>query len=372
MNFKKHHTLGTLVSAGITISMVMALGGVAHADPPAGSDRQIALVGSETTTPVMNALANDPAALAIGGVLKVASFNATGSATINTHPSIPACGAITRPNGSTDGRNALLASYTTGPAPGDGCIQGARSSSAAGSATTPSLVYIPFAKEAISFAISNTSNFSKNITLVKLRQIFQCTATNNNLGANFAHGKNYEAMLPQDGSGTRSYWIGQMQYPSGSIPTTGQPAAYPCVQNGTSRNPVAGEIEEHNASQVNNQEIVPFSAGQFASQVSGVIGIDVRSAARLGQIDDKNPFAADFGLQRNLFNAFPADYIDGTANATGTPLEQLRSSIQTLFKGSGAQICTNAAAVGIVSRYGLRPPTNASGVANCGDTTSRT
>ncbi|MGQ0626212.1 MAG: hypothetical protein ACT4PP_16395, partial [Sporichthyaceae bacterium] len=280
-------------------------------------------------------------------------------------------------NGSTDRRNGLRLSESANSGAGDGCILGAVSSSAAGTAATnPALVYIPFARESLTYAITNTSHFPKKMTLDTLKSVFKCEAVNNATGALFGHGKNYEAMLPQDGSGTRSYWIGQMAYPSGSIPATGQPAAYPCVQNGVSRNPVGGDIQEHNGSQVNNSEIVPFSVAQWTSQASGVIGTDVRGATRIGQLIDTsgrdfNPFAANFPLQRNVFNAFPVDYIDGTANATGTAIEQLRFKIQTLFKGATAQICTGAAS-DIILRFGFRAPVNSSNVANCGETVSRT
>ncbi|MGQ0626310.1 MAG: hypothetical protein ACT4PP_16890, partial [Sporichthyaceae bacterium] len=127
-------TIGAVVAAGTTFTMV-TLSGIAYADPvPATPERAIAIVGSETTTPVMNALANDADALALGGVRQVASFNASGSAQINTHPSLGGgtlCN-ITRPNGSTDGRNGLLLSASANRGAGDGCILGALSSSAGG------------------------------------------------------------------------------------------------------------------------------------------------------------------------------------------------------------------------------------------------
>lgn len=388
MNINKS-TISAFVAAGTTVAMVTTLGaGVAHAEPiPATPERAIAMVGSETTTPVMNALSNDADALALGGVLQVANFNATGTAQINTHPSLltgtaPTC-LINRPNGSTEGRLALLASQQAGTG-GNGCIQGARSSSGAStSATNPALVYIPFARESITYAITNTSNFPKKMSLATLQSVFKCEAGNNGTGATFSHGKNYEAMLPQDGSGTRSYWIGQMGYDTststtGSLQPTGQPSLYPCVQNGVSRNPAGGDIQEHNGSQVNNSEIVPFSVAQWTSQASGVIGTDVRGATRLGQLintsaKDFNPFAANFPLQRNVFNVFPADYIDGTAAVGGSAIEQLRFKIQTLFKGSGSQLCTGASATDIILRFGFRAPVASNGTTlNCGDTTART
>lgn len=365
MNFKKRIG-GVLVSAGTTLAMVIGLGvGVAHADPvPATPERPIAMMGSDTTTPVMNALANDAAALAISTVRKVASFNATGSATVNTHASLPACSAVPRADGSGAGKTALINSYNAA----DGCLQGSRSSSGASGTSTPHLVYIPFAREAISFAVTATSNFPKNISLVDLRTFYDCSHANLAVGTIYS-APNYRVMLPQAGSGTRSFWITQMAY-SVTIPDTGAVPGMGCIQNGADENGTA--IQEHNGTLVNNSEIVPFSIAQWASQAAGVISPAVLGNVRPGQIDSKNPFASDFGLQRNLFNVFPDDYIDGTAVNGGTALEQLRFDIQTLFKGAGSQMCTGTAAQGVILRFGFRSPLSSGGAVNCGDTTSRT
>lgn len=335
----KNRKLGSLVGAGI-MAMVTVLGvGVASADPVPAGNRTIALVGSETTTPVMNALANDAAALAISGTRAVASFNATGSATIDTHPGTAACAAITRPNGSGAGRTALLNSLTAG----DGCIQAARSSSLSLAAATPNLVYVPFAQESITYAISSTSFLPKTMTLAQVQGYFRCTNPNPAQGP-------YKAMLPQPGSGTRNYWIEQM-YTGGALPSP-VPA---CIQNGTDEN--GSVIEEHNGSQVNNFEIVPMSAAQWGSQVASVITPDVRGATRLGQIANTNPFASNFALQRTVYNVIPESVLtDSDATSVAT---------KTVFAGAGALVCSNASDT-IVLRFGLRL------ASNCGDTSQVT
>lgn len=358
MNIKR--TVGVLVGAGTTLTMVTALGaGVAHADPVPAGDRTLAIVGSETTTPVINALANDPAALAIGGTRRVASFNATGSATIDSQGGTdPDCTSITRPNGSSAGRAALLTSLNANGGTGDGCIQGARASSLALAAANPNLVYIPFASEAISYAITNTSNFPKNLTLTgtganTLQGYFRCTAPNLISGP-------YKAMLPQNGSGTRSYWIEQMDYAGAGItvPNTGSVPGAACVQNGADEN--GSLIEEHNGTQVGNSELVPMSVAQWQSQTAGVITADVRGRTRIGQINQTNPFADNFVLQRTVYNVFGQPDV----TASNPPAGSVADAIQTLFVGSGSQICSNATAKAIIQRFGLRP------VTNCGDSSS--
>lgn len=360
MNSKKR-ILGTLVSAGTTLAMLTVVGAnVAHADPVPTGNRQIALVGSDTTTPVMNALANDATALAIGGTRMVASFNATGSTTIDTHGgTLPACTAVARPDGSGAGRDAYLASLNANGGAGDGCIQGFRSSSNGSGTYSPSLTYVPFATEAISFAITNVSNFPKNIPLTGTSSIqgyFRCTAPNL-VGGTVA----YKAMLPQNGSGTRGFWVGAdaINYAGAGItvPNSGPVPGAACIENGADEN--GNVIQEHNGTQVNNSEIVPFSVAQWGSQASGVIGTDVRGATRLGQIDSTNPFADNFSLQRPLFNGFSTALL----NQSSPPAGSDAAVIQALFAGSGSQMCSNASAVAIIKRFGLRP------AANCGSLT---
>jgi ABC-type phosphate transport system substrate-binding protein len=328
--------IGVPLGAGIMASVTFLGTGLAAAEPvPATPERPVALVGSETTTPVMNAVANDATALSVGTTRQVASFNATGTATINTHASLPACSAIARPNGSSAGRAALLASLNAA----NGCIQAARSSSLDLAAANPNLVYVPFAEESISYAISNTSSLPKSLTLAQLQGYFRCT----NPGT-------YKAMLPQSGSGTRSYWIQQM-YTGGTLPSP----VPTCVQNGTDEG--GALIEEHNGSQVNNTEIVPFSVAQWSSQTSGVIGSDVRGATRLGQVNLTNPFAENFALQRTVYNVIPQSALTGTDAAS--------VATRTVFAGASALMC-NATSDAVVVRFGFRLQSN------CGDTSQVT
>lgn len=322
----KNRKIGSLLSAG-TMAMVAVVGvGVAHADPtPAGTFREIALVGSDTTESVMQAMAEDANALAISGVKKVASYNAAGSpATIVTHSG---CTAIARPNGSGAGRTALLASLTAN----NGCIQGSRASGFDGTAATPKLVYIPFAAENITFAVSGASDIPLDLTLQDVKDLFNCNAD-----------PSWKAMLPQSNSGTRKFWITQV-YTGGVLPSP----VPSCVQNGTDE--TGAIIEEHRGTQVNNSEVVPYSVGQWESQTAD-ISTNFRGSTRLGQINKTNPFADNFAIQRDLFNVFPV------SNLTGT--DAISQDVRALFVGSSSRICSNAAATAITQRFGFRVPSN--------------
>jgi ABC-type phosphate transport system substrate-binding protein len=322
----KNRKIGALMSAGI-FAMVTVLGaGVANADPsPAGTFREIALVGSDTTESVMQIMAEDASALAIGGVKKVASYNATGApATIVTHSG---CTAIARPNGSGAGRTALLNSLTAA----NGCLQGARSSSFDATAATPKLVYIPFAAENVSFAVSGTSNIPLDLQLQDVKDIYSCNSD-----------PTWKAMLPQSNSGTRKFWITQV-YTGGVLPSP----VPSCVENGTDEGGVI--IEEHRGTQVNNNEVVPYSVGQWESQTAD-ISTNFRGTTRLGQINGTNPFADNFAIQRDLFNVFPV------SNLTGT--DAISQDVRALFVGSGSRICSAPAATAITQKFGFRVPSN--------------
>lgn len=336
MNSTKR-SLGVLVSAGIIAIVTAVSGGVANADPVPAGPRPLAGVGSDTTTPVMNALANDATALAVGGVRQVASYNATGSAQITTKDAAvnPAC-TINRPDGSGAGRTALNTQWQLAAPGGDNlnkCLQFSRSSVLDLSASPVQLSYLPFANESISFAINRVSNIPRNLTLAQLQSIYQCSGTS------------FGAMLPQAGSGTRSFWISIM-YPGGVLPNP----VPSCVQNGVDENGVS--IQEHNGTQVNANELVPFSVAQYSSQASGVITPDVRGQTVVGQVNGTNPFASNFAITRDVYNVIPTTQ-EGVAPWS------------TVFVGSGALICGNAADA-IVQRFGFRL------AANCGSVAGRT
>ena len=99
---KKLAVLSVISAVGL---FVLGAADSAQADPSGAPQyRPLAGVGSDTTTPVMNALSND---ITIGGSKVIGSYDATGSATIATQAAA-ACQAIARPNGSGAGRTALL------------------------------------------------------------------------------------------------------------------------------------------------------------------------------------------------------------------------------------------------------------------------
>ena len=203
MKFTK--TLAAAAGVGLVAAGLLSAA-PASADPsgtPAGGDRALVGVGSDTTQNVMNDLAD---VVTIGGVKQIASWDAIGSGSFTTRTTLPAnalnC-SYTRSeaNGSSAGRSRLLDSLTTGNAR-TGCLDFARSSSArAGLNTLPSMTWIPFAKDTSTYVTRADGNVSRvGLTLTDVQNVFKCLST----------GDGTWPVLPQTGSGSRAFWLSQM------------------------------------------------------------------------------------------------------------------------------------------------------------------
>jgi ABC-type phosphate transport system substrate-binding protein len=274
------------ISAGLLTSLLGM--GAAQADPSGTpSPRALVGVGSDTTTNVMNAIAND---VQIGGVKQIGSFDATGSATINTGKS--GCSAVARPNGSGAGRSALVASLNSATQ----CIQFSRSSSEDLTAINPSLTYVPLATDDVDFAITSTSVVPRSLSKADLTAIYHCNASYVGTGPVY----NFTPVLPQAGSGTRSFWEGYVGITDADVNAN----VYKCLINGT-RN--GTPIEEQTGTALDDKSLMPFSVGQYNAQVDGVIP-DRRGNAVIGVIDNTLPSvtSSTFANQREVYNVIPS------------------------------------------------------------------
>ncbi|WP_084718376.1 substrate-binding domain-containing protein [Streptacidiphilus carbonis] len=308
---------------------LMAFGaGTAQADPSGTPTyRQLAGVGSDTTQGVMNAMSN---AITVSGQKVIGSYDATGSATINTQAAT-ACQALNRPNGSGAGRTALLNSLTAA----DGCIQFSRSSSLNTTASVPGLTYVPYAIDAVTYAITPKSAVPRNLTLADLHSIYTCDPNYVGTAPNYT----IHALLPQPGSGTRSFWETTVGISDADVVT----GKYPCVsdtKNGKT-------IEEHDGRVLDDTDIAPFSIAQYIAQESGTI-TDLRGSAILGNINGAPSLLLNTGsaATREVYNVIPSSKV-----AT--------APYSTVFVGGTSLICQQTA---IIKSYGFGLDTN------CGDT----
>ena len=310
------------ISAGLVTSLVGM--GAAQADPP--SPRVLNGVGSDTTQDVMGAISNNLAATGIGGALQIGSYNATPVGTINTGTGTTC--VITRPNGSGAGITALQNSLIAG----NGCIEFARSSSGpdAANPNNPSLTYIPFATDAVSYALTPDSVVSRSLALSDLQAIYHCDP--NQVGnATDPGGYAVTPELPQAGSGTRKFWEAQMDILDQDV----ESGKYPCIIDGTKNGQI---IEEHTGTSLDAKSIVPFSIPQYDDQEAQLI-TDRRGRAILGQINGSRPELtnAAFAVTRPLYNVVPTSQL-GVA------------PLSTEFVTSNSLVCKDTADI---QKYGF-------------------
>lgn len=324
-------TTRRLAAIGVGVLAAASVGaGVATADPSgAPTPRALTGVGSDTVQDVENGMSNT---VTFGGQKVLGSWNATGSATFNTGKA--GCGAVSRPNGSGAGRTALLNSLNAG----DGCIQYSRSSSdGSGTAASPKLDYVPFATDGVTYAVNANSSIPRDgLTLTDLQAIYHCDPAYD--GGDGVHQSSYDItpILPQSGSGTRSFWEGQMNISDTDVNN----GVYPCIYNGV-KNGVT--IEEHTGTALDAKSIEPFSVPQYISQLTGVI-TDRRSQAVLGTIGNVGPLSLNgsFPVQRPVFNVIPDS-------------QKATDPYKSVFVGSGSSVCADGADR---TRYGFAAASN--------------
>jgi len=331
------HRTARIGAAGIALAAAAFSIGTAAADPQGSPTyRQLAGVGSDTTQDVINAVANN---VTISGTKVLGSYNATGSSQITTKdPSTtPGC-TINRPNGSGQGRSALLASLQANSGSGNGCLDFSRSSSLNLAPSSPSLTYVPFARDTVSYAVTPDSVVPRTLALSDLRSYYHCDP--NFVGS----GPNYDVtpILPQSGSGTRSYWETTMNITDADVNN----GVYPCIINGTKNGQI---IEEHTGAVLDSKSLVPFSIAQYNSQATQLIA-DRRGRAVLGTVDGTAPVLnnPNFSIRRDVYNVIPS-------SKTGT------SPYSDVFVGPNSKVCQDTADI---QKFGfaLNP--------NCGDTSA--
>jgi ABC-type phosphate transport system substrate-binding protein len=313
----------------------------ASADP-SGADvfqtRPLQGVGSDTTQNVMS----DIGGLVVDGSgnKQIASWDATGTGSFTTRTT--GCSYTrTEANGSGAGRSRLLESLngTAATNPRFGCLDFSRSSSGKGTlVTTPSLTWIPFANDDATYVVRSDGTVSRNLTIAQLTSAYKCQLSPDII-----------PVLPQVGSGTRSFWLGIVGITEADITAN----LYPCL-TGAGTTASRAYVQENDSRTLKADEVMPFSVGLYNTQVSGV-NIDNRGVAVLGQIGGILPtgLATSFPVRRSLYNVIP------TAKVGVAPWS-------TVFVGATSSVCSQAATV---TNNGFAP-LSATSTPVCGDTSS--
>ncbi|MEU9737267.1 hypothetical protein [Streptomyces sp. NPDC048002] len=328
MNVKSYAKAGAaLGAAALGLGILSA---PASADPNPTTDyRQLAGVGSDTTQYVVNGL-GEVVTNASGKI--VASWNATGTATVKTKATN--C-TITRPNGSSAGINALNADL----AAGTNCIDFARSSRGPADTSTTDLTFIPFAKDGVTYATDLGSTLPTNLTTAQLADIYKCTSTTY---------PNAQPLLPQSGSGTRSFWLAAIGITEAQVGS--------CVNQ---------SVQEHDGIAIaNGNQLMPYSIAQWIAQGKGFADVpNRRGESRLRNINGTAPttgsgsslalntgFTATF--LRDVYNVVESARLTGGTKASPVLIET--------FEGSTSKVC---AASSTITNYGFGTVSNCGSVA---------
>ncbi len=338
------------VAALAAAAVVFGVAVPAGADPtPAGTFKPLVGVGSDTTEALVNGLATV--------VTNIGSYDATGSTTIQVRSGGP---TFNRPNGSGNGQKALTASINpngTDKWPAGtgvditGQIDFARSSSGpSGSLPGTQLTFIPFARDAVTFAVSAASDFPRDIALgassqdsispapFTLRNIYRGTVTTYT-NADF-ESVTIRPLLPQTGSGTRSFWLSQL----------GLTEAY--ITAGGVATDLGNTVQEHNGTFVTGAgDIVPFSVAQYIAQGNhSALPTTVserRGNIALGNIGTIKPYVPSAGGGIELNSSFPVTRlvfnVVSTARLTGTSAADIQ--LQQAFVGNSSQVCQAASTI---------------------------
>ena len=305
---------------------------IAQADPPVGEYRALAGGGSDTTQDVMEALSDE---IVLDGQKVVANYLAIGSATISTKAKAE-CQNLTRPNGSSAGRDALQTALQAN----SDCFQWARSSSSRGTYTSPvSMAWVPFGTDALTVAVRSDGDVPRDLTKAQIEAIFKCEVPA------------IQPALPQVGSGSRNSWLDYV-----GIPRNFDPSQYPCLVPRADGGTFPGNLpQEHDGTELAKNQIMPYSAAVYQAQMFGT-SPDRRGKSVILAISGTPPTVLNtsFDGLRSVFNVIPSEKADDP-----TSLEY------RVFVGTGSEVCKRKSTINLYGFGDLRNP------ADCGSTTSR-
>jgi hypothetical protein len=243
--------------------------------------------------------------------------------------------------------------------------------------TGTTLTFVPFARDAVSFAYwDHSTNHLATLTSAQLTSLYSSsTGTITVTGTGFTD--TVEACVMQAGSGTRAFWETALGVSDTQVITA--TTASGCNPTGSA------PIEENGADSfygristlpAGTDAVIPFSSGSWISQANGFAldrsstgrtnGVDLGGIDALGKPYSGTPgteipnstFYASTTYGRNVYVVVPTTKISGfTAN----------QALVSLFTGSTASICA-AGAQTTTHNFGFDSLTTAQGP--CGSTTT--
>jgi hypothetical protein len=411
--------------------------GPAQADPTAGVYGDLVGTGSDTTQDIMNGLSTALGTNPDTGNRYLASYDAAPGTGAGSEAAdcatdddkitpVEGGASFVRPNGSGNGRDTLRAaigqassasikSYACSLSGGAGVtlnstdVKGlahfARSSSGPSADVTTAqgaVAYVPFAKDAMTVAVSPTTkipaltfgtasvntSFGGVVGKVEptLYALYNCKATQvivPSSGASFLANADYveqagdvahalNVYIPQAGSGTRQYWIARFNVTESNISSDAANAA--CLDDTINGGAHDGEgVQEHSGLAVGSDDyaVTPHSIPTYVAQNNGVPGVTSRvngavlhpiggvvattgSGSNLAMNPTYLTSSKTSMLGRLMYNIVPSRKLDDPSSLENE-----------VFAGRTSRICQ---ASSTITTYGYGLLTAASGSSSCGYT----
>ena len=310
------------VAAVAAVAAVLAgLTATSASADPTPQAKDVVGVGSDTTQIALDALADGYKS----GALFKGGYNVSAAARISTfdavNPITKVAGeqitlrvntpAIARPNGSGAGKSLLYGALN------NTAVSFARSSSALSAAeVSGALVAYPFAVDEVVAGVKAGNTYAPTaLSVQQLVGIYTGAITNWNQvgGAN----QPITALLPQNGSGTRSFFLTQLQNANGGVAITIAPSVIQTV-----------EEQDTSVFTTYTNAVVPISVGRANLQGGA-------SFTNTGTASDSNPA---FDAKRGVYNVVRSADVS-------------KAFVSNLFTNTG-YLCGNAA-TGAIAAGGL-------------------
>lgn len=403
-----------LATSGLALPLLLAAGG--SADPRQHTNQAVG-VGSDTTQEVLNAFAGQAdddyytpvASDGATGRVQLSSWDAVAPGDPNNTLTCisPRAGfnAFQRPNGSSQGRAALSRSFDGQPytvANGDpacagkstsGIVDFARSSSGA-SGSTSELTYIPFGKDALTYAYTYVDGVAGDAGDAKPSGYAELSFTElQSVFKGGGQGTTIRSLLVvpcdiQNGSGTHKDWPGKVG--GGTTTANIDAASDRCEALGIVGADLTGDLQESKPNQLEAKAdlfeaatpgtpallVVGHSVSNFIAQANGAspsfLATDVTLGSAVsgqpvftGTAPNLVPNAAFYNAPnssaeptpgRLVYNVLLTDLVTGPGN----------NGIKSLFIGTNSKICQ---AGSTIARFGFSQldPLNPVTADRCGD-----
>jgi ABC-type phosphate transport system substrate-binding protein len=367
-NWRSAVTAGATLAAvaGLCLTSTPALG-----DPPSGvrpRHTDIVGVGADVTQYVVDAFSTGYNKQHPKATTKLYSFDSVGSTNIVEKRG---CGTRTRPTGTGNGLTELQANLRPANDSTDYCVDFARASSGRASNSSPSsLLYIPFAIDAVTWAadtLTGSTNAPGSLTTQQLAAIYSCDASVLGTGKsgpvtwNEVGGTSTDAVIPVvplSVSGTRKFFLQEI-----GVSTLGQ-----CVQG---QDNTVTQSEGTNPIFTNPSTapdiVFPYSVADWLAQAQNHHSPGTQGHLVLRSVNGVKPLTGKVGA-KTIAWSFPylREIYNVVRNAAKHPnaAEVVPAYLRPIFGNGSAGsgwICSNATAIAQTKSFGFLP-TNKCGV----------